>query len=263
MDLLSSYGKETNDKEIEEYAASYMETKKAEYFKQLASIPHRVCYPEEWAQPRPFDTHWQQVLMKRIHIVPYKRISHFREHLNRLQFTQFITIPNKVINMVKQCITKYKNSPSRLYYHIKQTLKRYKMTKYNEHIHYITSEITKKYIQISYDDHHDMWRLFLELEQQFCKKQRGSKQPRKNMISYYLIIQLVLYLFHYHPAYKLPSIRDTKKRESLYCELLTLFTQAQCYQEIITLHFKRKKDCKFCHYNEHTHHFDQHLISIL
>lgn len=263
MEMLNEYGIESGNEALKNESETYMNLKKQIYFMKLSAIPYRVRYPEEWSLPRPYDPHWQQILMKRIQNVPYKRISHFREHLNRLQFTQMIDIPQNVINIVRRSLEEHNGPSWEVYTKVKQNLKKEKLTRYNEHIHYMTSLITQEFIQIEYTDHHDMFQLFLELEQQFCKEQRYKQARRKNMISYYLIIQLVLYLFHYHPNYKLPSIRDPKKREILYCELLTLFTKTQSYQQIITLHFKRKKDCYYCHVKEHVHHFDEHIIKVL
>ena len=158
-----------------------------------------------------------------------------------------IHIPDNVLNIVKNCLSQHKgDTPWDTYSTIKHRLKEGKLTRYNEHIHYMTSLVTKKFIEIEYTDHHDMFQLFLELEREFCEQQKDKPTRRKNMISYYLIIQLVLYLFHYHPNYKLPSIHDPKKRGTLYCELLVLFTKTPSYQQIITLHFRRKKDCYFC-----------------
>ena len=263
LDLLHEYGKETNNKDIQNGLDEYIHLKKKVHFMKLGKHPYRINYPENWSLPCPYDLHWQQLVMRRIQNVPYKRISHFREHLSRLQFTQTIDIPRRVLNIVKKTLTENEKSNWDIYSKIRENLKKEEMTRYNEHIHYMTSQITRKFIEITYEDHHIMFQLFVELEHEFCKDQRNRPEKRKNMISYYLIIQLVLYLFHYHPSYKLPTIGDPKKREILYCELLHLFTKTPSYQQIIFIHFKRKKDCYFCHHHDHEHHFDDYIVKLL
>jgi hypothetical protein len=228
---------------------------------------YRVRYPEEWYQP----TSMYEKGMDRIsnwtmlRYSPYKRISHFREHLNRLQFCQFVTIPDRLFRLVKECIDKLPletNHPL-LYLCVKMLLKEQGYSHFNEHIHHLISHSTQKFLDISYDDRHLMCQLFLQLEYVF--KSRHSKEQgqgkRKNFFSYYLIVQLVLYLFHYHPVYYLPTLLDDSKRRQYYLFLLNLFSQTPLYQHVITLHFTRKKLCQPC--NTHKTLFDGDLTELL
>lgn len=233
---------------------------------------YRVCYPEEWYQPtNRFEKGMDRIsTWTLVRYSPYKRISHFREHLNRLQFCQFVTIPNTVYEIVRRHLsslsTLYNNVS--LYIYVKLVLKEYGYSNYNEHIHHLISHTTKQFINITYDDRGLMCTLFIQLEHVFQKTAlhhgadpQRKKADRKNIFSYYLIVQLVLYLFHYHPNYLLPTLLDDTKRQQYYLFLLQLFSQTPIYHEVITLHFIRKKKCRSCVQSQPL--FDEELVSMI
>lgn len=227
----------------------------------------RVRYPEEWYQP----TSMYEKGMDRIsnwtmlRYSPYKRISHFREHLNRLQFCQFVTIPQELYTIVREWFAMLppETSPPFLYIGVKLLLKDRGYSHFNEHIHHLISYATKKYLNITYEDRQLMCQLFIQLEYVFKNKysQKKDAGKRKNFFSYYLIVQLVLYLFHMHPDYYLPTLLDDVKRYQYYLFLLDLFAQTPLYHRIITLHFTRKKQCYPC--MTHSTLFDRDLIALL
>ncbi len=237
---------------------------------EAATPVYRVCYPEEWYQPtNRFEKGLDRIsTWNMVRYSPYKRISHFREHLNRLQFCQFVTIPNEVYHIVGKhlsSLTTLYNNVS-LYIYVKLILKEYGYSNYNEHIHHLISFSTKQYIDITYEDRALMCTLFIQLEHVFqrtsLKEPNSKKRPeRKNIFSYYLIVQLVLYLFHYHPNYLLPTLLDDSKRQQYYLFLLQLFAQTPIYQHVITLHFIRKKKCQSCVQSQPL--FDDELVSMV
>jgi len=228
---------------------------------------YRVKYPDEWYQP----TSMYEKGMDRIsnwtmlRYSPYKRISHFREHLNRLQFCQFVTIPQTLYALVKEWFTLLPKdmTPPFLYNQVKLLLKDEGYSHFNEHIHHLISYATQNYLDITYDDRQLMCQLFVQLEYAFknLTRQKRDLGKRKNFFSYYLIVQLVLYLFHVHPSYYLPTLLDDIKRHHYYLFLLNLFSETPLYQRIITLHFTRKKQCYHC--TTHSTLFDNDLIALL
>lgn len=257
-------------KEYEQDLAQQFQTKR---HTQTYQLPHRVCYPENWYVPRSkFEKAMDNISdWKTIRYSPYKRISHFREHLNRLQYCQFVTIPDEVHKMVQESLrpiqhvkqTIHKN----VYFMVKELLKNKGCSVYNEHIHYLISATTNIFITISYEDRSLMCTLFIQLEHAFKHRARklgyqiDSLENRKNIFSYYLIIQLMLYLFHCHPCYHLPTLLDNGKRQQYYLFLLTLLVETPLYNQVIHQHFTRKKMCQAC--CQHQTFLDEDLTNLL
>lgn len=223
----------------------------------------RVCYPEEWYIPKSrFEKSMDRINeWKTLRYSPYKRISHFREHLNRLQYCQFVTIPSKVSRVVTRTLeTSPPNKDS--YFTVKKALKMNGYSHFNEHIHHLISKTTQHFVDITYEDRITMCTLFVQLEFAFTRvPNAGLKHHRKNIFSYYLIIQLFLYLFHYHPHYQLPTLLDKGKRRLYYVFLLNLFAQTPLYHQVIVQHFVRKRQCKAC--VQGYHYLDCDLVDML
>ena len=228
-----------------------------------------VEYPENFYIPKNrFELSCANIsIWKKTRYTPYKRISHFREHLNRLQGCQYINIPENVIETVRQKISNEQiKSNNNLYYIIKDLLRENHQSHFNEHIHHLISLVLKEYMYISYNDHRSLCKIFQEIETLFIQQRRDSKiffTKRKNLISYYLIVQLLLYLFHYHPRYKLPTLYDVFKRREYYLILLGLIQQCSFGPPLLEEHFRRKKDCKFCQMNESKLVFDNELLELI
>ena len=230
----------------------------------ISNHPFRVNYPENWATPHRFSQHYQQIEWKKIRYIPYKRISHFREHLNRLQFCQDVYIPNKVWIEVCHFLSEKQtthNDSVQMYYLVKDHLRKRRMSRYNEHIHFMISKFFHRYLNISYDDHFLMCQLFCSIEKVFQQATHVKQHNRKNMISYYIIIQIILYIFHYHPTYKLPTVHDEMKRQLHYVTIFKIIQSLPQYHDILTLHFQRKRDCETCQRKHNL--FDQELQSLL
>lgn len=229
-----------------------------------------VEYPENFYIPKnQYELSCQNIsIWKKLRYTPYKRISHFREHLNRLQGCQFINIPEKVFQLVQETLKNHENETStQLYYITKETLRKAKFSYYNEHIHHLISLVQKQYLKISYDDYRSLCRVFQEVESSFNQKKSATQsdffKKRKNLISYYLVIQLLLYLFHYHPRYKLPTLYDVLKRKEYYVILLGLIQNSTFGLRLLEEHFRRKKNCKWCLSDQSNLVFDEELLKLI
>jgi hypothetical protein len=229
-----------------------------------------VEYPENFYIPKnQYELSCQNIsIWKKLRYTPYKRISHFREHLNRLQGCQFINIPDKVFQLVQQTLKNHEHeSSTQLYYITKETLRKAKFSYYNEHIHHLISQVQKQYLKISYQDYRSLCRIFQELETIFNLKKSATQseffKKRKNLISYYLVVQLLLYLFHYHPRYKLPTLYDVIKREGYYRILLGLLQSCSFGPQLLEEHFRRKKLCKYCQNTKLNIVFDHELLKLI
>lgn len=228
-----------------------------------------VEYPENFYIPKNrYEVSCNNIsYWKKIRYTPYKRISHFREHLNRLQGCQFINIPEEVVKAVRYKLsTENMIDDVNLYYIVKDLLREKGYSHYNEHIHHLISLVQKEYLCISYEDHRSLCRIFQEIENLFNQERVDSSyffEKRKNLISYYLIVQSLLYLFHYHPRYKLPTLYDITKRKGYYLILLGLIQKCTFGPQLLEEHFRRKKICKFCQSNQPNAVFDDELVQLI
>lgn len=202
-------------------------------------------YPDNFYKP---SNQWEKgcdgTTFQNYRYTPYKRISHFREHLNRLQGCQFVTIPDKVYDLTRTLLNKEFNNET--YFSMKKLLRKHHFSQYNEHIHHLVGYQTKEYINISYEDHALMCQLFIQLEYQFKQRQSIDFSSRKNIFSYYLIVQLILYVFHYHSAYALPTLYDGTKRQRYYLFLLEILQSTPLGSFIMEQHFIKKRQCQYC-----------------
>ena len=205
-------------------------------------------YPEHWLPPSQHDF-YKNYTMEKVKYVPYKRLSHFREHLSRLQYMQNISIPSEIWMCICQCLgNRPADKDDHLYAYVKDHLKKEGFSKYNEHIHYLISKFTKNYILISYADQLAMIDLFLHIEREF-KKAKARHQfegTRKNIFSYYIMIQFILFLFHYHSHYKLPTLKDDTKRKEYYKMLLEYIATYEKCDLLLYMFENRRRQCQYC-----------------
>jgi hypothetical protein len=251
------------------YPKEYQEELEQQYVVPVQPLPRfRISYPEHWYIPQSrFEKGMEGTAdWKTMRYSPYKRISHFREHLNRLQYCQFVSIPSRITRLVRSYLADepgYRRG-AEVYFEVKRLLKQHDSSQYNEHIHHLISTCTRNYVRIPYEDRMTMCTLFTQLEHAFRHRtQEHADMPldRKNIFSYYLIIQLMLYLFHCHPNYQLPTLLDHGKRQQYYVFLLTLFAETPLYSQVIHQHFTRKRDCQAC--CEHQTFLDTDLTILL
>lgn len=193
--------------------------------------------------------------------IPYKRISHFREHINRLIYSQTITISQPCLDHVN---TLFKEMPSlkndvNIYSILHRSLYKHGFSKYVEHIHHLISRVTKKYLNIEYDHYYTMRKLFKQIEFEFTHF--PILEGRKNFISYHIIIQFMLFLLHVHPRYYLPTIKDPIKRAHYYSMCLEYFKNTQMYDKLYGKFLSKHANCPHC--TSFSFMFDPELVSIL
>lgn len=218
-------------------------------------------FPENWYMPTSqYEKGWEGSTWTPIRYTPYRRISHFREHLNRLQFCQFVFIPPKVYSVLKP-VMESTFLTTDTYFQIKSILKLHGFSQFNEHIHHLISHFHRSFLRISYSDSDRMCCLFRDLENAFQAHAFFKDKDRKNFVSYYLIVQFVLYIFHYHPQYALPTLIDGVKRSHYYRILLDVFSCTPHYCSLLEMHFIRKKKCYHCQMK--ANYFDSDLVQLL
>lgn len=196
------------------------------------------------------------------HYTPYRRISHFREHLNRLMYCQYVSISQSCLEHIDTC---FSTTPSLLhdphvYTKIHKTMYVNGYSKYVEHIHYLISRNTRKHLSISYTSYHMLRDMFLQMEKQFHDRSHFTNK-RKNFVSYHIIIQFLLFLLHLHPRYYLPTIKDIQKREYYYSLCLLYFSETESYNTIIEQFIRKKTTCKHCRNGNYL--FDRELVELL
>ena len=193
---------------------------------------------------------------------PYRRISHFREHLNRLMSSQWITISDECYAFVKSL---FETTPSlhcdhNVYSIMHQALYRNGFSKFIEQIHYLIHQFTNISLYISTDQHASLCSLFTQMEHQFTHHSL-MHLSRKNFVSYHILIQFLLLLHHIHPVYYLPSIKDLSKREHYYALCLLYFSATPNYSSTITNFIRQTLTCTACLRKEYM--FDHELVSMM
>lgn len=121
----------------------------------------------------------------------YKRINHFREWCSQVQGRESTDIPEEVFEMILQEIKKEKiTDPKRITYNkMREILKRLRINKFYEHIHYLIRRICNiqtPYFSPELED--KLCSMFKEIQPSFV---RHCPQHRKNFLSY----SYVLYKF--------------------------------------------------------------------
>ncbi len=156
----------------------------------------------------------------------YKPVIHFSEHINRLIHTQSITYPSFLLQWLQFHVGKHLSSPD-IYFLVRKTLKKHKLSKYNEHIHYFIALLSKTHLTISHTIVQAMKQLFIQIFQLIVEQ---PWLPRKhNCLSYYCIVQFFFYLFQIQPLYRLPTILNVSHRYVIYETLYICYTQTQFY----------------------------------
>jgi Poxvirus Late Transcription Factor VLTF3 like len=210
------------------------------------------------AEPTTYEMYLNPPLRHTRPYTPYKRISHFREHLNRLLFSQFIYIsPLCLADVSSFFMTECNPCDPHIYRKIHAFLKKKGYSKYVEHIHYLISSNTKRSLDIKPQDHEMLTMAFTQLDFVF---QQHKSVGRKNLISYHVIVQLFLFLFHYHPHYYLPTIKNPTLRVKYYDLGYYYLTQTQIFPRLMHLFKKRRQLCTKC--CSQSYMFDRELVEM-
>lgn len=193
---------------------------------------------------------------------PYKRINHLREHINRITYCQYVSISNACLAHIEQLFTQEPglSTDHDVYRKVHASLYKHGFRKYIEHIHYLIMHVTKKPLKIGYTTYSSIRLLFVQMENQF-KIDTFLSSTRKNFVSYQIILQFILFIFHIHPNYYLPTIKDANKREHYYNLCFLYFSGTPSYDKHMANFIEKTKTCKHCLAQQYM--FDTELTSLL
>tara|TARA_Y100000591_G_scaffold332571_1_gene370442 strand:- start:1296 stop:2156 length:861 start_codon:yes stop_codon:yes gene_type:complete len=144
----------------------------------------------------------------------YKRINHFNEKLSQFQGKEKTVIPDEIYDRIRDEI--YKNPKLSLESltprEMKYILKKLGLSKYYEHINYITNKINSyKLPTLSPEEEDKLRHMFNEIQEPFAKY---SPNWRKNFLNYAYIFRKFMELLSYD--YLLENFSELKSREKLY-----------------------------------------------
>lgn len=211
------------------------------------------------AEPTSKEIYESSSIFQKRKYTPYKRVSHFREHINRINFSQFLTIPKECFIIIEQWIQNNKNTQEQLFWkndiyeQLKRLLSRKFKSKCIEFIPFLINHYRKQkdifHLTVNYSDYGKMCEMFKQLEQQYCINDSQYIFNRKRrFISYYVIIQCLFTAFHSHPSYDLPTLKNNVKRDFFYDYIFKLIKNHPLLKcEIKRLFISRLNTCKKCH----------------
>jgi hypothetical protein len=134
----------------------------------VVAYPYRVCYPDNWVGPTKTQYYKEyDALLTTKQYIPYKRQSHFREHLFRLQNCQFVYISDACYRITAECFKNDVRVPFDAFYKLKRGLKQSCLSRYNETIHQLISKHFHCHIPITPEDQYLMNQLFVQLDSCF------------------------------------------------------------------------------------------------
>ena len=146
--------------------------------------------------------------------IPYKRLTHFTTHLAQVTGRLGIGgLPKGIIRRLRR--SGVKPAEQGAYFRIRRLLKRwgYSSTEYRR-IFAILKAMNGPMIRLTYGTEMAMRRDFQHLCDMFDRRQPLGGQ-RKNFLSYYLVVQLLLKKYKVKSYYTLPSIKDVGKFQVL------------------------------------------------
>ena len=128
----------------------------------------------------------------------YKRLDHFKEVLCQFQGKEGKHIPPEVIEGIKDNIASpgtptVKDKGSITLFDIKQSLRKLKLNKYVENIHYIQHVLAGTplpYIRREAED--KMIRLFKQIERVYASTQHRANFARNSFLNYYFVLYKLL-----------------------------------------------------------------------
>lgn len=189
---------------------------------------------------------------------PYKRISHFREHINRINFSQSVTVPKECFELVNQWIDKqdgdiktifWKND---IYERLRIVLSKKFKSRCIEYIPFLINHYRKNtnifHLTVNYSDYARMCNSFKKIEQIYVDRHSLYIFNRKRrFISYYVMVQCLFTLFHSHPSYDLPTLKNKAKRYFFYNYVFQLIRSDKLLRTTLKSYFiNRLKNCKCC-----------------
>ena len=147
--------------------------------------------------------------------VPYKRITHFVQHLAQVTGRNWREEDWKVVDSLRR--EKVDVADPMAYFTVRRLLKRWGYT--SPHYRRIFAMLRKmgsgSVLTLSYQQERVIRTDFLTLCRKFEHRHGHRGSGRKNFISYYLIVQLLLIKYGVESYYDLPSIKDNSKFRAL------------------------------------------------
>ena len=179
----------------------------------------------------------------------YKRINHFNEWISQIQGKESTDIPEDIFEKIVSEIKKEKiHDCSKLSYHkMREILKKLKINKYYEHIHYIISRINGQPTPNFAPDLEEKLRtMFKEIQGPFLKH---CPRDRKNFLSYSYVLYKFFQLLEKDEYLKhFPLLKSREKlhlQDQIWkkiCEELNWqFIESIWYTRPLALHSKLNK----------------------
>jgi hypothetical protein len=159
----------------------------------------------------------------------YKRITHFREHVRRYVGARFTNIPEDVIEAIRDNTSVDVQSPT-CYNDVKKALKQLKEPKLYKEIFTIIYELggTAPKIDHIIQNLYDNYAAF-----DYYYEQIRKDTGRKNGISYYMVLDMMLKEMGYTPYYELPYLKDEELRQ----KVLDIFLRIRQEQNVDATRF--------------------------
>ena len=151
----------------------------------------------------------------------YKRLDHFKEVLCQFQGKEGKHIPTEVLDKVKASIGKEKEKITAL--DIKQGLRKLKLNKYVENIHYIQHVLAGTplpYIRREAED--KMIRLFKQIERVYASTQHRVSFARNSFLNYYFVLYKLLESLQPELLHRVPLLKTNlrlKQHDTLWRDI--------------------------------------------
>ena len=151
----------------------------------------------------------------------YKRLDHFKEVLCQFQGKEGKHIPPELLEGIKDNIAKDRDSITLL--DIKQSLRRLKLNKYVENIHYIQHILAGTalpYIRREAED--KMVRLFKQIERVYGSTRHRVNFPRNSFLNYYYVVYKLLESLQPELLHRVPLLKTNlrlKQHDTLWRDI--------------------------------------------
>lgn len=242
---------------VDEYLGNVSATVKEVYLTP-PQTPESTVDEINIAEPTAKEIYNSSSIFQKRKYSPYKRISHFREHINRINFTQSVTLPQECLTLVNQWANEQSIPKSKLFWKdniydlLKGLLAKKFKSKCIEYIPYIINLHRRNknvfLLTVNYSDYETMCNSFKAIEKIYIRKQSQYVFNRKRrFISYYIIIQCLFTIFHTHPSYTLPTLKNTISKSFFYNHVFKLIRESPSLCNYLkATYMERLSKCKVC-----------------
>lgn len=145
----------------------------------------------------------------------YKRINHFREWCSQVQGKESTDIPEEIFEQILQEIRKEKIQDTKkiTYNKMREILKRLRINKYYEHIHYIINRINgvpSPYFSLELEE--KLCSMFKEIQGPFLKH---CPKDRKNFLSYSYVLYKLFQILGKHEYLRFFQLLKSREKLSI------------------------------------------------